>query len=97
VNETTARFRTVPDVVARDIADGLMLVNVQTGAAFKVNKVGAAVWRQLDGAHDVALIVAGLEREYRVGVDRLLEDVDALLEEFLKNGLVEHVPITGLP
>jgi Coenzyme PQQ synthesis protein D (PqqD) len=78
-------------VVARDIAEGLMLVNVQTGSAFKLNQIGAAVWRQLDGAREVAAIVADLEQQYRVGADRLQRDVDALLADLEKQGLVSAV------
>jgi cell division septum initiation protein DivIVA len=89
--DTTARFRASPDVVSRDIPDGLMLVNVQTGAAFKLNQVGAAVWRRLDGASDLATIVADLDRQYQVGAERLLADVNALLADLQKQGLVGPV------
>ncbi len=65
-----------------------MLVNVQTGAAFKLNRVGAAVWKRLDGTSAIADIVAGLEAQYRVGTETLLRDVTSLLEELQKQGLV---------
>ena len=68
-----------------------MIVNVQTGGAFKLNQVGAAVWRRLDGASDIATIVADLDRQYQVGVQRLLADVDALLEDLQKQGLISPV------
>jgi hypothetical protein len=86
--DTTARFRASPDVVARDIPEGLMLVNVQTGAAFKLNQVGAAIWRRLDGTSEVATIVADLDHQYQVGAETLSRDVDALLEDLQKQGLV---------
>jgi hypothetical protein len=86
--ETTARFRASADVAARDIPDGLMLVNLQTGAAFKLNQVGAAVWKRLDGTSDVAAIAADLDRRYAVGLETLLRDVDALLGDLQKQGLI---------
>lgn len=86
--DPTARFQVSRDVVTRDISDGAMLVNVQTGAAFKLNPVGAAVWRRLDGVRDVAGIVADLQVRYRVEPQRLLGDVGALLEDLQKQGLV---------
>jgi hypothetical protein len=88
--ETAARFRASVDVVARDIPDGLMLVNLTTGAAFKLNRVGAAVWQRLDG-RDVAAIVAELDQEYRVGVETLARDVNALLADLRGHGLVAPV------
>jgi len=86
--ENTARFRTSPDVAARDIPDGLMLVNLQTGAAFKLNRVGAAVWKRLDGTSPVTEIVSELDRQYGVGLEVLRRDVTALLEDLQKQGLV---------
>jgi hypothetical protein len=86
--QMTARFQASRDVVARDVPEGMMLVNVQTGAAFKLNRVGAQVWRQLDGVRSLADVVAELERQYRVGADQLQRDVDALLEDLQKQGLV---------
>ncbi len=65
-----------------------MLVNLQTGAAFKLNRVGALVWKRLDGSTDVAAIVADLQKQYRLAADDLRRDVDALLADLEKQGLV---------
>jgi hypothetical protein len=89
--ETALRFRVSGDVVTREIPEGLMLVNVQTGTAFKLNQVGAAIWERLDGVRDVATIVGELDQQYRVGTGVLLRDVNALLEELQKQGLVGAV------
>lgn len=91
--ETTARFQAAPDVVARDIDEGLLLVNLQTGLTWKLNQVGAAVWRRLDGATDIASIVTELDRRYQVGAETLRRDVDALLQELQGQGIV--VPVRG--
>ena len=94
MHESTAPFRTSPDVVAREIPEGLMLVNVQTGAAFKLNQVGAEIWKRLDGATDVAAIVAQLDQRYRIGTAALQRDVDTLLADLERQGLVarSHQP-----
>jgi hypothetical protein len=89
MGETAARcLRVSPDVAAREITDGLMLVNLETGAAFKLNQVGAAVWKRLDGSSDVAAIVADLAKLYRVEIGTLQLDVDALLRDLHQQGLV---------
>jgi hypothetical protein len=87
--ETSARFRASPDVAARDIPEGTMLVNLQTGAAFKLNRVGAAVWKRLDGNSDAAAIAGDLDQQYKVGVETLLRDVNALLEDLRRQGLIQ--------
>lgn len=89
MGETATRlFKASADVAAREIPDGLMLVNLQTGGAFKLNQVGAAVWKRLDGNSDVAAIAADLQRLYGVGLDTLLRDVTALLDDLEKQGLI---------
>ncbi len=94
MHESITPFRTSADVVAREIPEGLMLVNVQTGAAFKLNQVGAEIWKRLDGATDVATLVAHLEQRYRIGTVALQRDVDTLLADLEKQGLVgrSHQP-----
>ena len=94
MDQTTARFRVSPDVVTRDIDDGILLVNLQTGLTWRLNPVGAAVCRLLDGATDTAVIVAQLEQRYRIGVEALRSDVDGLLAELLKQGLVQPVEVS---
>jgi hypothetical protein len=91
MGETIARFQISADVVIRDIAEGLMLVNVRTGDAWKLNQVGASVCRRLDGSTETATIVAELEQTYGVGADRLLRDIDALLGDLQKQGLIQRV------
>lgn len=72
-----------------------MLLNLQTGMTWKLNQVGAAVCRKLDGATEVAGIVAELDSRYHVGLETLRRDIEALLEDLRKNGLVELVPVEG--
>ena len=89
--QMTARFQASRDVVASDVPEGMMLVNVQTGGAFKLNRVGAQVWRKLDGVRSLADVAAELERQYPFAAGRLQQDVEALLEELQKQGLVSSV------
>lgn len=66
-----------------------MLVDVQTGFAFKLNHVGTAVWRRLDGATDVGTILSDLQREYGVARDQLLQDVDLLFRDLRAHKLIQ--------
>jgi hypothetical protein len=94
MDETTVRFQVSPDVVTRDIDDGLLLVNLTTGLTWRLNQVGAVVCRRLDGATDTVAIVADLERQFDgVTAETLRSDVHALLNELRQQGLVE--PVTG--
>jgi len=89
--DVSARFRVAADVATREIEGGLLLVNLESGATWRLNQVGAAVARKLDGLTDVAAIVGDLDRRYGAGVARLERDVVELLVELQRHGLVEPV------
>jgi hypothetical protein len=88
---TIVRFQVSPDVVIRDIAAGLMLVNVRTGFAWTLNQVGAHVCRRLDGVTETSSIVDELNRIYGVGPHQLLSDVTSLLAQLEDEGLIRRV------
>ena len=71
-------------------------MNVHTGSAFKLNRVGAGVWRQLDGVHDVAGIVADLQVRYCVEAQRWLGDAGALFHLWREVDGAEVVTVEGL-
>lgn len=93
MNGAYARLRISPDVVSRDIDEGLLVVNLQTGKTWKVNHVGAAVCRGLEGGADIDSIVADLAGRYNVAIGTLRKDVDLLIEDLRKQGLVESVTV----
>ena len=89
MTDDRARFRLSSDVVTRETPDGLILVNLQTGAAFGLDDVGAEICRRLDGNADFGEIRATIESLYDVSADVLVGHLEALLEELQSAGLVE--------
>ena len=65
-----------------------MLVNVQNGAAFKLDHLGALVWRQLDGTRDVAAILVDIQRRFGVEADGARRDMDLFFEDLQKQRLI---------
>jgi hypothetical protein len=86
---TNVRYQVAPHVVTREISDGLMLVDVQSGSAYKLNHVGAAIWRLFDGARDIDVIASEMERLYQVARDKLAKDVEALVTDLRAKGLIQ--------
>ena len=82
------RFQASPDVVTREVPEGAILVNIQTGFAFKLNRVGLEVWRLLDGKRGLDEIIGDLQSTYAVDAERLQRDVEVLLDDLRKQGLV---------
>lgn len=87
------RVRLCADVVINDIEDGLLVVNLDTGKTWKLNRVGAIVCHAIDQGREVASVVAELAVQYRVDEAVVRRDVDALVAALRTEGLVE--PRTG--
>jgi hypothetical protein len=79
------------EVVSRELDGGLLLLNLQTGFTWTLNRMGANVYRRLDGTTDTVAIVSDLQKVYRVDAGQLAADVDALLDDLQHHGLVEPV------
>ena len=75
-----------PVVILREeFDDWAVLFNPDTAEAVGINPVGVTVWRLLDGSHDLATIVAEVERQFF----DLPENLETELERFVA-GLVER-------
>jgi hypothetical protein len=79
-----------PTAVFAELEDGAVILNVDTGIYYGLDRVGARIW-ELMGVGDTAdNIVATLQTEYAVEPSVLRADVAALLTSLEVNGLV-HV------
>ncbi len=69
-----------PSIIAREVVDELVLVNLEKpGSPMYLNEVAARIWTLIDGKHTAAEIAAQIAVEF----DANLEDVQADTAEFL--------------
>ncbi|PPK71389.1 lasso peptide biosynthesis B2 protein [Actinokineospora auranticolor] len=83
---------TVPETVhSRDDGNGhLVLLNATTGHWHRLNATGAEFFAHLKAHHDVdAAVTALVDRFPGVPADRIRHDVEALVAELVRFGLVE--------
>lgn len=86
----TDRFRPSPNVVAREVGDEQVLLDLVSGAYYGLNAVGTAVWQHLEREPaDLASLVAGATEMFAVDADVAETDIGALLAELQSKGLVE--------
>lgn len=90
--ERSSRLRIRPDIVHRRLGEGAVILNLETGAYFSLNGVGALVWELLDGDRDVAGIIAGVAGRVEDAPPSLDHDVVEFLERLVERDLVEVVP-----
>ena len=78
-----------PDVVVSDIEDGLLVVNLETGKTWKLNRVGAAVCHGIEQGGDLDVVATSVAVQYGVAVAKVKRDIEALIADLRKEGLVE--------
>jgi len=81
-----------PVAVAVPAETECVLHNLQTGATYRLNEVGARIWELLEMGHTVAEIQAQLRAEYRLPEDvppeQIERDVIIILTELHDYGLL---------
>lgn len=83
------RFQLCSDVVVNEIEGGSLVVNLETGKTWKLNRVGAAVCRGLERGDDLSSIAGEVAARYGVAVATVIRDMDALIVELRREGLVQ--------
>lgn len=76
------------DVVAREVGDETMLLDLASGTYFGLNPVGGLFWKMLEEGRALAEARAALLEEFDVDEATLDQDLSALLTDLVEKGLV---------
>lgn len=76
------------DVLASPVDDELVMMDIEQGAYFSLDRVGADIWARLAEPLTVADLCAQLQRQYNVDQATCEADVLAVLNEMASNGLL---------
>jgi Coenzyme PQQ synthesis protein D (PqqD) len=76
------------DIVFRDLAGEVVILNLGTGMYFGLNTVGTQIWRLISEGCSSEQIVATLLEEYEIEEARVQKDLDILLEQLNDVGLI---------
>ncbi len=76
-------------VLTKQVADEMVIVDMQKGIYHGLNPVGALIWDELDGEQSLSDIATGLMEQYP-DVERATIEADmlALMQALLDNDLV---------
>ncbi len=76
-------------VLARQVANEMVIVDMHNGIYHGLNAVGAQIWEELDGQRTLSEVAATLEEAYP-DVERVTIEADivALVQALLDNDLV---------
>jgi Coenzyme PQQ synthesis protein D (PqqD) len=75
-------------IAFREIAEGAIVVNLLSGACFKLNRVGADLLSHIAMGETIHLAATSVRSHYDVPADALEADALDLCRDLLVNGLV---------
>jgi len=76
------------DVMASEMDEELVMMNMENNAYYGLNKVGREIWELLEKEQTVASLCETLTRQYDVTPEQCREEVSALIGKLRGNGLV---------
>ena len=88
ITGTPTRYTVKPDVVARTVADEMILLDLETGTYFTLNPVGAAIWKHIENGDDRAAAIAAVVEQFEVDLETAAADFDEYVEALTAEGLL---------
>ncbi len=73
------------------VAGEAILIDLQTGKYFSLNRVGTEFWEMLDGEQSLAQHAAALATKYNADAEMVTTDLTELAEKLVEKGLAERV------
>jgi len=77
-----------PDVISQEVSGETVLLDLDSENYFGLDEVGTRIWQLIKEKEDLQAIYNTLLDEYEVEESRLQADLEALLGEISKLGLV---------
>jgi hypothetical protein len=75
--------------VWRIVDDEALIVDLESGGFFSLDRVGTEVWKGLQDGLDLAQIVDAIAGKYGVDEQTVQRDVSELLEDLNREGLMD--------
>ena len=84
-------LKPAPDVLARRLPGGAVLVHMRTNRIFELNETGARIWELLSEGLDRQGLLNRLVEEFDVDSDRAAAEMGAVLDQLGREGLVNAI------
>jgi hypothetical protein len=82
------RYRAIVEALVATLADGAVLLNLQTKRYFSLNETGTRIWEMVQQTADEETIVATLLSEYDVEEPMARTEVRRILDELIEAQLI---------
>ncbi|HEV2235301.1 MAG TPA: PqqD family protein [Ktedonobacterales bacterium] len=78
----------VAEVIARDLGEGLVLLDTRDEQYYSLDEVGAFIWHQMDGRCTVAELATAVAQEYDAAEATIQQDALEILEDLASAGVI---------
>ncbi len=78
-----------PDVLMNEVGGESVFLNLNGGNYFGLDEVGTSMWRALTRSDSIQAAYEALLSEYDVDPELLKKDLEDLLEQLVKHGLLQ--------
>ena len=82
------RFTPNPAVTTAELESALVVLDLSSNTYFRLNGVGAEIWRQLENGGDEQAIADGISAQFEVDREVAATDVRSFLERLESAGLI---------
>jgi hypothetical protein len=79
-------------VTVEALGDGLMLIDLERGTTFRLNRTGKTTWELLGQQRTPAEIVGQMHVIWGVSAEQVERDVLAVVQDLLNNQLLDFLP-----
>jgi len=86
--EPTSSVVRVQEILSAEVGNEVVLLSIEKGVYFGLNKVGARVWSLLDEFVPVQEVCATIVGEFEVTLEQCQEEVLQLLKDMREQGLI---------
>ncbi len=81
-------FAVSPDVMAQEVGDEIVLLDLRNGTYFGLDPVGACIWRHAEAGKNLNDICEKLLTEFEASSEDVRRDASALLEQLVARALI---------
>ena len=90
----TMRFAIPTEIIAADLADESVLLDMRSKKYFRLNRTASMIWRAIgDGATSAEMLDAICER-FDIDRDAARAELQTVCDDLLERGLIQHSSAT---
>lgn len=83
------RLRRKAAVVSADVADDAILLDIDSGYFFQLNRTGTRIWSFVEAPQTLGALCDHMATQYRVDTDTCRGDVVAFVADLIERGVLE--------